>query len=214
MRVLKNFVALCLLVLPAAAFADIYPLNGPPDISIDGISFTDNGSYATLSGGSVETLIDGTGTGCQAVACEVSSNLSLPWVVMSANSTGFTIFDNDNPSTVYMTASLIAGSYQKVGTEVGEKFLVTYDDLAFWNYVESTDVGAAHTVSATNLLNTVMVLDLHLGVKNSDGIYDAAFADMTPVGTPVVTPEPATLTLLCSGLAAGVLRKRFAGNKK
>jgi hypothetical protein len=57
-----------------------------------------------------------------------------------------------------------------------------------------------------------MVLDVHLGVFNKDsGVYDAAIADMTPAGA---TPEPATLTLLCSGLAAGLLRKRLARNKK
>jgi hypothetical protein len=51
-----------------------------------------------------------------------------------------------------------------------------------------------------------LVFDLH----NSG--TDDAVADMTPAET-TVTPEPATLTLLCSGLAAGLLRKRLARMK-
>jgi hypothetical protein len=207
-----NLSVFCLLALPTAALANEYPLNGPPDISITAMTFADNGTYATLSGGNVATIVDVLGTGCFSSACGV--NDPLPWAVMSADQSGFSIYNHDDISKIYMTASLIAGSYKKEGDEVGEEFLVTFDNLAFWNSVELYDAGLAHVVPATNLPNgTKMVLDVHLGVFDTDkGVYDAAYADMTPAGTS--TPEPATLTLLCSGLAAGLLRKRLARNKK
>jgi hypothetical protein len=206
---------LCLLALPTAALADEYQLNGPPDISITGMTFADHGTYATLSGGTVSggtvaTIIDATGTGCTS-PCSIAN--PLPWAVMSADQSGFSIYNQGNTSQIYMTATLVVGSYVYDTTEkeVGEEFLVKFDDLAFWNLVETTE-GSGHTVSATDLTGTEMVLDVHLGVFNKDsGVYDAAIADMTPAGA---TPEPATLTLLCSGLAAGLIRKRLARNKR
>jgi hypothetical protein len=210
-HVAKRLLVLCLLALPTAALADEYQLNGPPDISITGMTFADHGTYATLSGGTVATIIDATGTGCTS-PCSIAN--PLPWAVMSADQSGFSIYNQGNTSQIYMTASLVTGSYLKSGTEVGEEFLVTLDDLAFWNLVETTE-GSGHTVPATDLTNTEMVLDVHLGEFNDvAGVYDAAFADMTPAGSPNATPEPATLTLLCSGLAAGLIRKRLARNKK
>jgi len=207
----RNLVALCLLALPTVALANEYQLNGPPDISIDGMTFTDNSTYATFSGGIVETLIDTSGTGCFNPACEVSSVSSLPFVRMTVDQTGFKIYNDSDPTQVYLSGSFLSGSYKKDGSEVGEIFLVESDDHAFWDHVESTDAGLAHTVSAFNLsVGAEMVLDVHNAINGEYGAY----ADMTPIEPPTVTPEPATLTLLGSGMLAGLLRKRFAGKKK
>jgi len=208
----RNLFVLCLLALPTAALADVYQLNGPPDVSINDMTFTDSGTYATLTGGMVETLIDANGTGCTDPACPVVSNPVLPYVVMSAGQNGLVIYNHEDPSEIYLQASLVDGSYQIAGTEVGEEFIVTSYSWSDWNSWELTDAGSAHLISATDLSGAELVLDVHLGVANGDGVYNAAYADMTPAES-TVTPEPATLTLLCSGLAAGLLRKRMAGKK-
>jgi hypothetical protein len=209
MRVLKNFVALCLLVLPAAAFADIYQLTPPPDLRI--------GEFTTQNGltlvGSVDTINDALNTGCFYGECPYAETL-----VFSSNSLGFTITGNtaSDPNVythTYLSGSYVPGSYKTAsGGEVGIEYLVSFDDVSLWTALEqegASYLGATDTQPATNLpIGTLMVFDLH-----SYGTGDAV-ADMTPAGTPVVTPEPATLTLLGSGMLAGLFRKRFAGNKK
>jgi len=100
-RIAARVLMVCLLLFPAAAFADVYQLNGPPDISIQGMTVQGNTGYATLSGASstggatVGTLIDAPGTGCYSAPC--SLGFVVPYAVMTADQNGFVIYDDYNP---------------------------------------------------------------------------------------------------------------------
>jgi hypothetical protein len=200
-RVAKNFLVLCLLALPTAALADIYQLTPPPDIYVDNI--TANGLTMT---GTVESIGDALNTGCYSGECSIG-----PLLTFSSTSSGFTISGGTIAypygTATYLAASYVPGSYLTAdGGEAGIEYLVTYDNVDQWTALEQyAGNNTGDTQSATNLsVGTEMVLDYH---------GDATDADMTPAGPPAATPEPATLTLLCSGMAAGLLRKRLARKK-
>jgi hypothetical protein len=198
-RTAINLLVVCLLALPTAALADdVYQLNPPPDIYINNFT-TQDGLNLT---GEVETIGDALNTGCYSAECPITADLTF-----TATSGSFTISDG---STNYLTANYVPGSYVlDSGGEVGIEYLVTYDNESAWNTQELLYAVSTHTQSATNLpVGTEMVLDLH-----NYGGGNNAYADMTPAGAPAAAPESATLTLLGSGLSAGLLRKRLARKK-
>jgi len=201
MRAAKNLLVLCLLALPTVALADVYPLNGPPDIYIDHF-FTQSGLTMT---GDVASIGDVPNTGCGGSGeCEFAESL-----IFSSTSSGFTITGNTPTDPNTFTHTYLSGSYVKsqtdAGGEVGIGYSVTSDNQALWTALEKESAGASDTQAATNLPDgTLLVMDIH-----NFGNQNNADADMTPAAT----PEPATLTLLGSGLLAGLLRKRLARNK-
>jgi hypothetical protein len=202
MRVAKNLLVLCLLALPTVALADVYPLNGPPDIYIDQF-FTQSSLTMT---GDVASIGDVPATGCGGSAqCTFAESL-----IFSSTSSGFTITGNtpsDRSGTyTYLSGSYVTSSFQ-AGGEVGIEYSVTSDNQALWTALEKEWAGVKDTQDATNLPDgTLMVMDIHnYGAGDAD-------ADMTPAET-TATPEPATLTLLGSGILAGLLRKRLARKK-
>jgi hypothetical protein len=147
-------------------------------------------------------------------------------LVFNANASGFTITGqtieayneelNDiansiNPATdpsasattTYLSGNYIAGSYvdqNNTNIEYGELFTVVSEDQTNMNELELTFPSANGTNPASNLVGDTVFFDFD---------SDTTDGDMEINGT----PEPATLTLLCSGLAAGLLRRRL-GRKK
>jgi hypothetical protein len=207
-HVAKRLLVLCLLALPTAALADVYQLTPPPDMRID--TFTAQSGLTMI--GVVETIGDALGTGCYSSECPYAETLTF-----SSTSSGFTITGNTaadlSGTYTYLSGSYVQSAFDASGGtdgELGIEYSVTYDNQALWTALEKEGapyVGGTDTQNATNLPDgTLMVMDIH------NYGTDDALADMTPA--PAQTPEPATLTLLCSGLAAGLLRKRLARNKK
>lgn len=172
----------CLLCLPTAAFADVYPLNPPPDLFID--TFTYTGPTLT---GTVESITD-TGN-CASIPCFADLNFY-------QDSSGFEIYEG---SDIYLAGPRI--TYQvDSGGEVGQLFAVTVDNNALWSLLEGQPASS---------FGSEVVMDLHDFDTGTFAYQPNAIADLTPAAV----PEPVSLTLLFSGLAAGLLRKRLAGNK-
>jgi hypothetical protein len=241
-RACKIIWAVCLFSLSTALFADtgsVYPTSGPPDIDVINLTGTFNGTNLTfhgtstyslpdgslLTGGAVEALSDLPGTYCGASNSPcLLSGLAL---VFNADQNGFTIsgqtveaFESsqnytgpagqdtnpaDSATTIYLSGSFVAGSYvnqNNAGIEFGELFTVTYENQTEMNELESDPqfMSAVGTKPASNLVGDTVFFD-----------YDSTFTDGDMEINP--TPEPATFTLLCSGLAAGLLRKKLARKK-
>lgn len=240
-RTAKRILMACLFTLSTAvlAHASEYPFTvGAVDISVNNLSIAStNGSGVNetlnltgsavslpngsiLPGGQVMTIIDLPGTSCDGSICNV-----LPALSFTANASGFTItgqtveaynssllysgsgFDTnpaDNATTTYLSGSFVAGSFLQSGNDYGELFKVNVDNVAEWTALEELSPNIFSSVYATNLNGDQVALDF-------DSL-DGGTADLEP-WTATATPEPASLTLLCSGLAAGLLRKRLARKK-
>jgi hypothetical protein len=184
-----------------------------------------------LPGGGVGSINDIPGTACNPSACTV-----VPTLAFYADASGFTItgqtvaaydsshtyFQNnptatidpnpaDSATTTYLAGTYIPGSYvdQNNNIEYGELFTVTLDNVAEWTELEALYPGGGNANPlldnpATNLLGDTVFFDFDSYVRDGD---------MEPYFGESPTPEPATLTLLCTGLAAGLLRKRLSGKK-
>ena len=211
-RITAIVFTICLLSLPSAAFAGTYLFTPPsPDIEVGGtglsyafngtnLTFTDNTTY-----GDVIVIEDLAGTPCypSSGVCSVRPDLNF-----TANASGFTITGqsaldygkSSDPTVTYLTGSYVSGSYvNQANIEYGELFTVTSDNVAEWTALEELYPSSSGTNPATNMLGDTMLIDF-------DTYIDAG--DMEVYTAP--TPEPATLTLLCAGVAAGALRRRLA----
>jgi len=199
MRVVQKMLVACLVGLPTIAFADVYPLNPPPDVFTGGFTFS--GSSVT---GTAESITDF--GNCSVLPCNAVSPTTTNFLDFYQNSTGFVISDGPNGTgNVYLSGTEIATKVD-AGGEVGYIFDITTDNNLLWSQLES-QYGGNQTASS---FGPVVVMDYH-----NYGTNDAT-ADMTPVpGPPFVTPvpEPASFTLLLSGLAAGYFRKRASAKK-
>jgi hypothetical protein len=188
-RTANQILMVCLLSLPAAAFADVYPLAPPPDLFIDTITYT--GSTLT---GTVEGITD-IGA-CSAIPC---SSLPPLEFIQTDNGVTDTFEVVDISNDVYLAGSLITNAVG-AGGEAGELFSITTDATGLWSVLEGQP--------ASSFGNEV-ALDLHDFSTTPNADETGATGDLAPLAT----PEPASLTLLFSGLVAGLARKRMAGKR-
>jgi len=193
MRVAQKLLVASLICLPTAAFADAYTLYPPPDLFIDTISVTSaSASMQNVAfNATVEFITDQITGGCSS-GCGAGLTFSQSGGAFSITGGGIT----------YLTGTLtsfIIGA----GGEVGEIFKVGIDNVAAWTALESAFLGVTNPASG---FGGSVVIDLHEFDPNAVGPSDAD-ADLTP------SPEPASLTLVLAGLAAGLVRKRLARKK-
>jgi hypothetical protein len=217
MRAVKALFIVCLLCLGTTAFADIFPLNPPPDLFIDNINIS-------LSGltGSVETITDING-------CESACPAGLTMFTGLDNS--FLIYGID-PTDIYLQGTLVDGQIG-LGGEAGFLIQVLLDDNAKWSALKSSFLGYDVTASSFGKLVAFNIHNLffepgddssgscnddhgrdddvcNVNGGSDDFPHSRAFGDLAPVKA---TPEPASLTLVLGGAAAGLLRKKLAGKK-
>jgi hypothetical protein len=202
MRAVKALLLACLLCLGTAAMADVYPLTPPPLLSIDNFGFTDTGLA-----GSVETITDT--NGCES-GCFAGLNL------FAGYDNSFSIYGTDL-SDLYLQGQLING--QIIGDSAGFLIQVTLDDNSKWSALESAFLGNSVTASsfgdlvALNINNFSQIGSGPSPDSNINGGKDCqqgAYGDLGPVRA---TPEPASLTLVLGGVAAGILRRKLANKK-
>jgi hypothetical protein len=141
----------------------------------------------------------------------------------------FLIFGSD-PSDIYLQGTLINAALG-LGGEAGLLIQLSFEDNAKWSALESSFLGHDVTASTFGSLVALNLHNLSFDVEpdspthgddsgdddsNDDNgnddchhqtHYGDAFGDLGPVRQ---TPEPASLTLILVGAAAGVLRKKLA----
>ena len=180
MRAAKSLLIVCLLCLATTAFADIFPLNPPPDLFIDDISV---GSTLT---GTVESITDV--NGCSEIPCFAA-------LTFVADESTWEVYGTDI-NDVYLSGSVLQVVVGQ-GGEAGLLLSVLFDDNAKWSALEGQQ--------ATSF-GSLVALDLHNIDFDMRGPQSQAFGDLAPTST----PEPASLTLLFGGAVAGFVRKKFA----
>ena len=190
-RAAQGLLIIGLFILPTAVFADVFPLNPPPDLFIDTFVNT-TGATPSLTG-TVESITD---SGACNGGCYAGLNFT-----QDGFQVGDTFEVTDGSDDVYLEGTLDA-FVNGGGGEYGELFTVTVDNNALWTALEGQ--------TASSFTGSV-VMDLHSFNPLTGGYQYEASADMTPAG---VIPEPATLTLLCTGLAAGLLRRKRLAQAK
>ena len=105
---------------------------------------------------------------------------------------------------VYMAGTVLSPFIEPQVGEYGELYTVTSDDTAEMTEMENLN---GSTGTALNWFSDEVAVDFDASTSNLD------MEPYSPPPPPAV-PEPGTLTLLGTGLAAGMLRKRLARKKK
>ncbi len=241
-RIAAKVLTICLLAVPTAVLGQgtVFPLTGPPDIYVDDLTYSvasgADGTYlnlsgtsvilpnrSVLSGGAVESISDVAGTWCfpSAGNGEAPCTLGGLAIAFSTTATTFAITGqtieaynaNTSQTTTYLTGALVPGSFVQQlfdghpDGEYGELFTVTYDNTDEMNELEEAFPSALGTQPATNFDATEIGDEVFLD-------FDAVSNDADiEIEAPGQAPEPGTLTLLGSGLAATLLRKRLARKK-
>jgi hypothetical protein len=183
MRAAQKFLIASLICLPTVAFANAYPLNPALDVFLDTINVTSaSNSMQNVAFTAVAEDITDVASGC--AQC---------FAGLTFTQSGGT-FSITSGNTTYLTGTLTSFVIE-AGGEVGEIFRVTSDNIAAWTALEG---------AAASSFGGSVVLDLHLFNPDGSGSEVGADGDLT------ATPEPASLTLVLAGLAAGLARKRLA----
>jgi hypothetical protein len=231
-RIAAKVLTICLLAVPTVAFASVYPfdVSHSPDLQVaenDGpvgysynainLAITDNTDY-----GDVITIID-PGTPCAPAACGIFPPSK---VSFNSDAAGFTITgpSSVNPSApgtvTYLAGSYVPGSCYEgaIGdpcaaptsapADYGELFTITSDNVPEWSALEEANCPYCTTPWQAFDLADGALIAFDFDTETDDG--DMELYNLPPTAT----PEPASLTLLGSGLVAGLLRKRLARKKK
>ena len=190
----------------------------------------------TLSGGVVEAVSDVPGSDCDPTSsigkggpCQLGG-MALSFV---ASANGFSIvgqtmnaYENGDSNTeTYLSGTFVNGSYcegsestSEVCTpanngEYGELFKVTYDNVSEMSLLEQYFASADGSGVATDLSDCSAPTGCELFINYDSTSGDADLEPYYGPLPPTVTPEPATLTLLGTGLLVGLLKKRMKGKK-
>ncbi|MGA2634492.1 MAG: PEP-CTERM sorting domain-containing protein [Terracidiphilus sp.] len=196
MRASLRILTACLTCLPTMAFADVYPLNPPPELFIDNIT-VETGGFIT---GDVESITD-VGKCAEPTPCNTGPTSVSPLYFYEDPSAG-TFQVNDHDGDIYLVGYPLTASQVDSGGEVGQIFTVSRDDTNLWTSAEG---------QTPSSFGPVVAIDFHDFYPGDVGFQPDATAYIAPLGSTV--PEPASLTLLLSGLAAGLARRRMAGKK-
>ena len=207
MRVAKTILMSCLLALPTAVLADptAFP---PPDAAVsylnyEYVNFGGASGLNGLVGGITDTgsCLSGCGSGAFLYFNQTGNNFAITGPVTFDDSTGAIV--DTGAANPYLEGT-ITSTTPNVGGDFTELATVTLDNNALWSAFEGQ--------SATSFGAQVVLIFNTITYDNGGNITGGAI-DIEPAQPATVTPEPASLTLLISGLAAGVLRRRNAAKK-
>ena len=198
-----------MLCAATAVFADVFPIYPQPElfvnhVALDAVSLT----------GSVYAITD---NGNCLSGCDVQA------VLYADNSGLFKIFHD---STILLQGT-IAGVGILPGGEAGVLFDITFDNVSAWSSIEGQPAGSFGPQVAFNVHKFLIGGD---GSGSGSGSGDNSGDDSgddggdnhkgddhsgMPYGElgpsiSTAAPEPASLTLVIGGIAAGLLRKKYS----
>lgn len=192
-RILKAAMLAALTLAGTSAFANTYPLSPSPDVFID--FFSGSGLSAGSSINAYVLSVADAANSCGTSPCAGLLNFE------DTIGTGFEI--SDSSSNVYLAGTEVAEEWGS-GGQFGQVFKITTDNSALWSAFEG--------LQPVSGFGTFVALDINS--IGSGGDLSGATADLAPTpGKFAVTPEPGTMTLALSGLAAGALRRKWAKRK-
>jgi hypothetical protein len=181
------------------AFADVYPLAPIPQLSLNDFNVEAGGIFTA----DVESITD-VGNCAAPTPCNTGpTSISPLYLYDDPNSPTSTFQVTDHNGENYLFGYPIISS-ETVGNDIGELFTVVGDNANYWYYAEGHQTASS--------FGSVVVIDINDIYLNQVGNQPDATGYIAPLGAAPV-PEPASLTLLFGGLAAGLARRRMAGKK-
>ena len=220
MRVAKTLLIASLMALPTVVFANDYTLAASPNVELADFFVTNSlASGAVYTSTTFNTITDlAVGSGANANV-DISTNILTFSLDTSAGGafsiTGQNLVGNSSATVTFLSGT--ESSYTNLGGGETEALITlspeTQAEINEWSALENTNSGLSAVTASS--FGTTLAVDFH-ELTSADGTeYANSYADFAPPAqTTTVTPEPASMTLLLGGLAAGLVRKRRAANAK